>query len=275
MKRTFSTLIVSTLAMSLSFAAQAHRAWFLPAATVLSADNAWVTVDAAVSNDIFHADHAPFRLNSVEVLSPNGNKVELKNANTGKYRSNFDLQLAQEGTYKVFSASSGIRARWVDAEGKRQGWPRRGQPAEMAEFDKNVPKDAKDLSVSQFSRRVETFVTAGAPSNQVFKPSNEGLELVPVTHPNDLYAGESAEFTLLIDGEPAAGAEVLVLAGGMRYRTSQNAIKAVADKNGLFRVSWPQAGMYWLSASYEDDNAKAPATRRSGGYSATFEVLPQ
>ncbi|WP_416305426.1 DUF4198 domain-containing protein [Neptunicella sp. SCSIO 80796] len=275
MKRTFSTLIVSALVMSLPFAAQAHRAWFLPAATVLSADNAWVTFDAAVSNDIFHADHAPFRLNSVEVTSPQGNKVELKNANTGKYRSNFDLELAEEGTYKVFSASSGIRARWIDTEGKRQGWPRRGQQADMAEFDKNVPKDAKDLNVSQFSRRIETFVTAGSPSNQVFKPTNQGLELVPVTHPNDLYAGETAEFKLLIDGEPAAGAEVLVLAGGMRYRTSQDAIKAVADKNGIFTVNWPKAGMYWLSAGYEDDKAKAPATSRSGGYSATFEVLPQ
>src|SRR5690606_35151445 len=124
-------------------------------------------------------------------------------------------------------------------------------------------------------RRIETFVTAGTPTTEVFKPANKGLELVPVTHPNDLYAGENAEFTLLIDGEPAVGAEVLVLAGGMRYRTSQDAIKAVTDKNGTFTVSWPKAGMYWLSASYEDDKAKAPATRRSGGYSATFEVLPQ
>ena len=30
-------------------AAQAHRSWMLPSATVLSGDDVWVTVDAAVS----------------------------------------------------------------------------------------------------------------------------------------------------------------------------------------------------------------------------------
>ncbi|MBC3764770.1 DUF4198 domain-containing protein [Neptunicella marina] len=275
MKRTVSTLLAGALALSIPFASQAHRAWFLPAATVLSADNAWVTVDAAVSNDIFHADHAAYRLNGVSVVGPKGNKVELQNTNTGKHRSNFDLQLTDEGTYKIFSASSGLRARWEDANGKRQGWPRRGQKADMAEFDKVVPKDAKNLSVSQFSRRTETFITAGTPSTEVFKPTNQGLELVPVTHPNDLYAGESAQFTLLMDGKPAAGAEVIVLPGGMRYRSAQNEIKAVADEQGNISIAWPEAGMYWLSASYEDNQAKAPATNRRGGYSATFEVLPQ
>ena len=46
--------IIALLACSLPLVANAHRAWVLPAATVLSGENAWVTFDAAVSNDIFH-----------------------------------------------------------------------------------------------------------------------------------------------------------------------------------------------------------------------------
>lgn len=43
----------AALVLSLPIAAQAHRAWLLPSATVLSGKDVWVTVDAAVSNDLF------------------------------------------------------------------------------------------------------------------------------------------------------------------------------------------------------------------------------
>lgn len=274
MKITLASLIVTSL-LTLSFATHAHRAWLLPSGTVLSGEKPWVSIDAAVSNEIFHADHAPFRLVGLNVVSPNGRNIALQNSMTGKYRSTFDLELEQEGTYKIFTASSGLRARWVDEEGKRKSWPARGQEANMQEFATAVPKQAKDLSISYTSRRIETFVTAGTPTVQALKPTKQGLELLPITHPNDLYAGETAKFSLLIDGEPAVGTEVEVMAGGMRYRNSQNEIVVRTDKNGQFSITWPEAGMYWLTTSYSDDKAISPATQRQGGYSATFEVLPQ
>lgn len=275
MKKKLMTLMLSSALLAAPMMAHAHRAWLLPSATVLSADKPWVSVDAAVSNEIFHADHAPFRLDGLKVLSPDGTALSLQNTNTGKFRSTFDLELNQEGTYKVFTASGGLRARWIDDEGKRHFWPGRGQQADNNDFTKSVPKEAKELSVSYASRRIETFVTAGTPSTSVFKPTNQGLELVPVTHPNDLYAGETAKFALLIDGEPAENAEVTVLAGGMRYRDSQDEISAVTGNDGMFFVTWPSAGMYWMTVSYKDNHAKMPATERQGSYSATFEVLPQ
>jgi uncharacterized GH25 family protein len=126
----------------------------------------------------------------------------------------------------------------------------------------------------QSSRRVETYVTLGAPSSKVFTPENVGLELVPVTHPNDLFATETATFKLFIDGEPAVGAEVEVVRGGMRYRNDQETIKVTSDKNGQIEITWPQAGMYFVEIGYEDDKAQKPATSRNGSYSGTFEVLP-
>ena len=46
-------LILAALAPSLF----AHRQWVLPSSTVLSAADPWVTVDAAVSNELFYFDH--------------------------------------------------------------------------------------------------------------------------------------------------------------------------------------------------------------------------
>ncbi|VUD69345.1 hypothetical protein TDB9533_04712 [Thalassocella blandensis] len=259
----------------LPVAASAHRLWFLPAATVLSGEDAWVTFDAAVSNDIFYFNHFPLKTNQIQAISPTGKAVELKNTSEGKHRSTFDLHLEQEGTYKVYVARSGLRARWEDDEGKRHSWPRRGEVPKPGDFEKAVPQKAKNLEVSQTSRRVETFVTAGAPSTDVFKTSGEGLELKPLTHPNDLYAGEEAKFQFLIDGEPAAGAKFTAVPGGMRYRNEQKSIEAKADKKGVVTITWPSAAMYWVEVEYQDSKAKAPATTRSGSYIATLEVLPQ
>lgn len=269
------SLAGALLAVLLIPAAHAHRAWIVPAATVLSGDDPWVTFDAAISNDIFHADHAAMRLESAKAIGPDGKEVPLQNAATGKYRSVFDLNLQQKGTYKVTSYGGGLRARWETEDGQRRGWPARGVQATAESFAKEVPKKAKNLEVSYGSRRMETFVTAGSPNTTVFKPTNKGLELVPVTHPNDLFSGETAEFKFLIDGKPAVGAKVEIIPAGMRYRNQQDNISLQADKKGSISVTWPQAGLYWMSVSYEDNKAEKPATKRSGSYVATFEVLPE
>lgn len=275
MNKFLNTVLFAALVVCLPLTAQAHRAWLLPSATVLSSDDAWVSIDAAVSNDIFHADHAPMRVEGVVITAPDGKNLDAQNASQGKFRSTFDVQLPQKGTYKIAVASSGLMARWETESGERKMWPGRGERANPADFDKMVPKKAKNLEVSQFSRRMETFVTSGSPTNTVLAPSKQGLELLPITHPNDLFAGEAARFQFLMDGKPVAGVKVTIIPGGMRYRNDQAAIDVESDKKGVITVTWPQAGMYWLSANYRDEKAKKPATIRAGSYVATLEVLPE
>jgi hypothetical protein len=58
---THFNLRAASIAIALSAAAslaQAHNAWLLPSSTVFSKADT-VTVDAAVSNDLFVANHAP------------------------------------------------------------------------------------------------------------------------------------------------------------------------------------------------------------------------
>jgi len=275
MKNTLVSFALLASIVSVSLPAQAHRLWILPAATTLSGEDPWVTFDAAVSNDIFHADYHALALDYIKVTGPDGENVPMENTNTGKHRSNFDLNLNAPGTYKVFMAMEGLNASWETDDGERKSWPGRGQQAKPGEFEKNVPSKAKNLQVSQNSRRVETFVTAGAPSETVLAVTGSGLEMEPITHPNDLYSREPASFRFLIDGDIAANAEVSIIPGGMRYRQGQDEIKLASDESGAIEVTWPEAGMYFMEVEYSDDKADAPATTRRGTYMATFEVLPQ
>jgi uncharacterized GH25 family protein len=287
--------VAAGIALILPSAASAHRGWIVPSFTVLSGDGAWVTLDAAISNELFYADHNPMRLDAVTVTAPDGSVDKIQNATTGKYRSTFDVQLAKPGTYKIGSATSTVMASWTqDGQVKRF----RGSPDDFA---KQVPAGAADLKTIKSFNRNETFVTRDAPTTTVFAPTGKGLELVPVTHPNDLVAGEAATFKFLLDGKPAADLEVTLAPGNSRYRATPGDFKVKTGADGSFKVTFPEAGMYWLNATVRTGEtgrgpgggmggpgggmgggapggAPAPATPLAGNgmsasYTATLEAL--
>lgn len=253
--------------LAIPAAANAHRQWLLPSATVLSGNDPWVSVDAAVSNELFYFDHNPMRLDGIVVTKPDGSKGELKNPNTGKYRSTFDVQLDQPGTYKISSTGDGLMASYkLNGETKR--W--RGTAAEAATA---IPKDATEVKLTQSARRLEIFVTRGSPTKDVLKVTGQGLELEPVTHPNDLVASEPATFKLVLDGKPAANVEVEVVPGGNRYRPATGEWKVTTDAQGAFTLKWPAAGMYWLQAGAKGGKATVPNAERTASYVTVLEVL--
>lgn len=289
------------LAVTLPLSAQAHRAWMLPSSTVLSGEEPWITVDAAVSNDLFYFEHFPLQLegigkplqmpartpqaaqgdkpatpapapmrrpaNKLVILAPDGSEVDAQNGAVGRYRSTFDVHLTQKGTYKLAVASSGLMATWKEGEERRR-WMGKAEELKQA-----IPANASELQVIQRNSRMETFVTAGNPTNKVLAPTNQGLELVPVTHPNDLFAGEAAEFTFLLDGKPAKDVEISVVPGGNRYRDETGDFTVKIDAEGKVAITWPTPGMYWLEAELSTTEGVAkPVTERRAVYSATLEV---
>lgn len=248
--------------------AQAHNIWLLPSSTVLSKAE-WITVDAAVSNDLFFFNHVPLQLERLHVSGPHGASVVVQNPHTGKLRSVFDLHLEHSGSYRVAVVNNGLFASYKDpVSGQARRW--RGSVEKLAT---EIPANAQELKITQALGRVETFVTVGKPST--LQPSGQGLELQPVTHPNDLVQGEKATFTLHVDGQPAAGLEVNVVAGASRYRNQLSPTKIVTDAQGQFSITWPQAGMYWLEAESKDHKTTIPqAQERRLSYVVTLEVLP-
>lgn len=269
MKKVLSTTLLVTALSVVSVAAEAHRLWLLPSATVLSGTDPWVTVDGAVSNDLFYFEHFPLQLDGLDIVAPDGKPVAAQNLSKGRYRSTFDVKLEQPGTYKVMVLNHGVFANYkLDGQNKR--W--RGKAEEIATA---IPAAATDVKLSETQGRIEVFVTSGKPTTDTLKPTGSGLELVPVTHPNNLVAGEKASFRMVLDGQPAAGLAVEIVPGGIRYRDKLNDIKATTDESGTFTVTWPGPGMYWMNAAVQDDKSKIKDARRRASYTATVEVLPQ
>lgn len=279
------------LAITLPLSANAHRAWMLPSTTVLSGDNAWISVDAAVSNDLFYFEHHPLVLegigqppvreskpgeqarpraaNRLVITAPDGKEVSAQNGHVGKYRSVFDVELSQKGTYKLAVAGAPRYFARYQESGEDRRWM-----GDLADIGQAIPAGVQDLQVSQMESRMEVFVTSGQPTDSVFTPTGRGLELQPVTHPNDLFATETAEFIFLLDGQPAAGVEVNVIPGGIRHRDQLNDIKQTSGADGKVAITWPSAGFWWLEAKVvQEEGVQPPLTQRRATYTATLEVM--
>lgn len=268
------TLLAAVLA-SLSLQASAHRPWLLPSATVVEAKEAWVMIDGAISEGLFDYDHMPLKLDNISITEPDGAAGAAPAVTTGKLRSSFDLKMSKPGTYKISLVNKSVIASYkVNGEAKR--W--RG--AEEA-FAKEVPANADGLRTVYQHARLETYVTANKASNGVLKAGGSGLELLPLTHPNDLRAGESAKWRFLLDGKALANFPFSLVPGGVRYRGVLGEIRQSTDANGEAVITLPAAGMYWVNASFPANLPKGPApedgpavTRRFT-YAATLEILPE
>lgn len=263
----------------------AHRSWLLPSAGVVDGKGQWVTVDAAVSEDYFHLGANSVKLEGLLITGPDGKAVSAANASTGKLRSTFDVELAQEGTYRVSIANEGAMATYkLGAETKRWRGP-------VAELGQNVPKEAQDLRTTITHARLDTFVTAGRGNEAALQPLGQGLELQLLTHPENFQPGQLAQFRLLLDGKSLPSTTVSVVRGGVRYRGVLREQAFTTDAKGEFAVKWVDAGMYAISASYPPRAAMPPqagpgaapaSVSNEGGmptrrytYTGTLEVLPQ
>ncbi|MFZ5703968.1 MAG: DUF4198 domain-containing protein [Pseudomonadota bacterium] len=297
--RMSARLITATLLIAIPTLASAHRQWMVPNATVFSGTNNWVTVDAAASNDLFFADHQPMRLDGVKAWAPDGSAAKIENAATGRYRSVFDVKLDKPGTWKIGTYTNSVAGSFkIDGEEVRVGGRPRGPamaggpggpggpgangtpgappqpPMRSVQSVDDIPANATDVKLTQMIARNEIYVTANQPSDAVFKPIGAGIEFQPITHPDELVVGETASFRFLIDGKPAAGLKLSVVPGGKRYRNDDGAREIVTGADGVAKIDWPEAAMYWINASASDDKPTvARATSRRLSYTTTVEVL--
>jgi uncharacterized GH25 family protein len=274
LNKTFIALALAGLSL-VSLSAQAHKPWLLPSSTNVEGKEAWVTVDAAISEGLFDIDHQPLKLDGIVVTGPDGGKLELQNVSNGKLRNTFDLKLPAPGTYKIALVSQGVMGSYKNKEGEMKRF--RGTEESLA---KDVPSDATEVKLSRMQSRLETFVSTGTPDMAVFKPTGVGLELVPVTHPNDLRAGEKATWRFLLDGKPAASQAFSLIPGGVRYRGTLGEIRKSTDAKGEITFDLPAAGMYMVSSAWPAATPQTPGQPpqmppRRVSYAATVEILPQ
>lgn len=256
-------------------AAAAHTPYLKP--TNFGPDRAFVTVEAALGESFFAPDFPIRSAGDYWVTGPSGVPAKADAVTALKEFTAIEVSLPAEGTYRISTGErAGRTTTWARIDGAwrivRAAGGEPGRPADPSRFVEAaaVPPDAKTVT-SQSVSRAETYVSRGAPTREALKPAGQGLELDPVTHPNEIFAGEAFKFRMLMDGKPLPGVAFTVARGGDAYADSRYAFAGHTDATGAGAVTFAQPGVYLLEADYPAPGASDPGPR-AAQYTLTFEV---
>lgn len=270
----------------LTSAAMAHTQYVVPFNFATEKDVA--TLQAAAAEDFFVPDHA---IKGDFVLTgPDGKSSKIAAVTAFQEVTIIEASTPDKGTYKISTSSDRagkqalVDGKWVAVRPAAAPAPANATPAPAA-TPANAPagtpparrflteadlKPGTEVIATNSNTQAVSYVTRGAPSNTVLKPTGKGLELDFKTHPNDIYLDQGFSFVVLLNGQPAPNATFSLHRAGVKgdSKTVQS------DANGVVNIKFEQAGAYLLEGSYPTapaDPAAKPLSQRYN-YTLSFEV---
>lgn len=255
------------LASAFAIAASAHTPYLVPAHFAPRAGET-LALDAAFA-ETFFVPEAVFDDSRFTVTGPDGKEAAPDTVHLLKTRAVVEHTLPQgAGTYR-FSTGPRLGALF-------RTWEIGGRQESSRDPAAKIPAGARVLSNFQSLTLAETYVTVGAPDRGALRARGKGIELVPVTHPNDLFVGESFEFTVQYDGKPLAGQKVEITEAVWTSDRTPQVATVQTDAQGRASVRLERAGT-WLALTRHRTRAPAGASvdEYSNSYTLTFRVLDQ
>jgi hypothetical protein len=287
------------LVASLPVLANAHTAspFLLP--DTFDATSSNVSFQSAITIEKFFAPSMNFKTTYV-VTNPDGKTVPINPATSLKRFSIAEFDLPSEGTYRIRTQDATgnstkyalVDGRWLRVRPVRnpQNAPANPAPQKAPEQAKaptatpaqpprviaadQVPEKAQIIEATN-TFIAESFVTKGKPT-AIPAVTNKGFEVKLISHPNELFSGESLKAQVLFNGKAVPDLEVDVFKGASTYEPNakRELPHVVTNKKGEFEVKFDKAGIYLITASYPEansDNTKKPNSENFT-YGLTVEV---
>lgn len=256
-----------------------------------------ISFQSAITVEKFFVAGNNFKTSYV-ITEPDGQQKKINAAAALKRFNIAEFDLPKEGTYRIRTQDAvgnpgkyaWVDGRWLRVRPVRAGMqnPVPAKPAETVTTQKapaptqpprmiaadQVPTNAKTLEVTNHLI-AESYVTKGKPS-AIPAPSKKGFEFKLLTHPNELYAGESLKAQVLMNGKAVPNLEIDIFKGAGSYEPNAKREQPHVKTNakGEVEIKFDQAGIYLITASYPEANpdaTKKPATDNFT-YGLTVEV---
>ena len=227
-------------------ASQAHTPYLKPLSfEPVSRDT--VTLDASFAEQFFVPEVAISNA-KFDVETPDGKLSPVETVVDLKTRNVLEQAMEQEGTYRF-------------STGKRMGaifrvYDLNGERGSMRGNEKPLPEGATLTEHFQSVTSAVTYVTKKGPTDTVLAASGQGLELVPRTHPNGLFSGDTFAFPLTYEGEPVADEKVTLYLANDQFSEESDFQTLTTNAKGEASVSLNSQGLYLLQA-----RVKAPAPK--------------
>jgi|GEM_PF-320379 len=283
----------------------AHSRWVVPSHTTLSGDKpVSISVDFSISNELFHGDIAmggesptavaaptitppqqhsklnPMQrmLNATRVnyLSPNGEiSNDLPIVNLGR-KSSSTFELTTSGTYRVNVIQAPIDLILYE-NGLGETHRMFGK---LRELQNTIPKAASNIKTLRISNDIHSYITRNNITGSTIEPKGKGLELRHHTHPNDLFSGESSDYSVLLDGKALSNASnientsIKVTRHNTRYRDIRNSITPTINSHGEFSINWKESGLYLVEGEISLPSGEEARHTEIFSFYMTLEVYP-
>ncbi len=246
---------------------QAHTPYLLPNSFSTSSAEK-LTAISSFTEEFFVPD---FKVESDDfhLLLPDGSRVNYSNVTIVDQLTVLETGLDVDGTYLLSTGNRlGRKFKMKRVDG---AWDylRRNHDGETEEAPEGV-----ETADFQSQTVAVAYVTKGAPTAEVLSAAGVGLELVPVTHPSEVYFEESFELKLLFNGEPLSGHELNVFREGGSYEEPKYKRLVSSDEKGIVSVSFDQPGVCLIMTRHQGrapEGSEAPY--RSYTIALTFEAI--
>lgn len=255
----FRTATALSLLASASLA-QAHMPYVLPTQFDIGKGD-HITVQSAFAEDAFMPEvamrDAPFHL-----VGPDGRDLPTGPVTHLRDLTVFEAAIPADGTYRV---TSGQRA------GRKGKMFKVGNDWKMG-GEADQPAGAVQVEVQSMTL-ADAYVTRGQTTDAVLKPIGQALEIQAITHPNAITSGADANFVLLFDGKPLAGADLTLFRSAGLYDGRKVVAQIKSDASGRFSVKPEDAGTYLILVRHRGAAPAGSETPyRSYTYTLTFDA---
>ena len=256
---------IALLLAAVAVPAAAHTPFLAPS-SFEAREGGTVSLDAGFA-ETFFIPEAVFDNSEFTVTDPSGKTHAPDTVQRLRTRAVVEHVLAAgKGTYR-FSTGPRLGALF-------RTWEIGGKRESTRDPAVKIPAGAKVISDFQSLTLAETYVTVGEPGGAALQARGKGIELVPVSHPNDLFVGDAFVFVVQYDGKPLAAQPVEVTEAVWTADRKPAVETLQTDAAGRVRLPLAKAGTFLALSRYPSAApAGAMAPEYSNSYTLTFHVL--
>jgi len=263
--------------------ASAHTPYLIPNLFQASNRRPIISLELSRTHNFFIPDGV-YTDSKFTVTTPNGGIFAIPESNIHKLivRTTVEHQIPvpdgadPAGTYRVVAGPVvGAPSRTWEVDGQ----------AKRFRANEEVPANAKLKTHTQTISTMEAYITVGAarvaegqparpaPGTKALQATGKGLEIVTVSHPNELVVGDKFAFRVQLDGKPLANHQFSIAYSNMDLSGENSTASLTTDSKGAVSYPLEKAGVYMAMVRYSEN---APLSDTTPGkvysHSLTFNV---
>ena len=214
--------------------------WILPNFFYTNDEYPWLGIEHTAGEQRFVPRHG---LGSpLWIIHPEGWRMgQPSSIFVGQTRTVGEIELREPGTYRIETDSPAQYLAEIEVDSKKT-WVSKS---------KDQLSDAKIIQSQHRWSQTTTFVTVKEYTRGVLEATGALLEIVPVTHPNQIFVGKPFVVRVLSRSQSVSDQKVEVYSE--RDSGHDATLAAVTNADGECELVFPSPGMYLLTANLRQD----------------------